>query len=115
MGLTVAMRLVTRCGGRFGVITEPESGTSVHMTFAPPKGGMPAEQVSPDIPRTPLDVLLVEDDEAARAGRGLGGHVDVPHGPADGEAAALAAASLRGVLLLLVAALVLEAQRARAG
>lgn len=65
IGLTLANRLVARYGARLGVIGEPGMGTSVHMSF--PKQLQQAKAGSTARKKVdPLNILLVEDDEAVR-------------------------------------------------
>lgn len=66
MGLPLASRLTIRCGGRFGIISEAAHGTTVHISFSPHHHQQNAETTTQHAKRGPLDILLVEDDGAAR-------------------------------------------------
>ena len=65
MGLSLASRMVERFEGRLGIISEPGTGATVHMTFPPPRIKKESEDQA-EIERGPFDILLVEDDAATR-------------------------------------------------
>lgn len=90
IGLNLAGRLATRHGGRLGIISEKDKGTTAYLTFPkPPKPGDAG--TSARLLHGPLKVLLVDDDEASRetllAMLAKQGHQAT--GAADGAAAVL--------------------------
>lgn len=64
IGLNMARHVVTRYGGRLGVIGERGAGTTVYVSFPrPPKPGADRADL---LKRKGLKILLVDDDEPSR-------------------------------------------------
>jgi signal transduction histidine kinase/ActR/RegA family two-component response regulator len=66
LGLSVAFGITRRHGGELTLHSEPGRGTTVRVTLPVPPGSAPAAPPAAALPRRPLRILLVDDEDEVR-------------------------------------------------
>jgi GAF domain-containing protein/anti-sigma regulatory factor (Ser/Thr protein kinase) len=66
LGLSVAFGIARRHGGELVIQSEEGRGTAVRITLPVPAGSAPAATPAAALPRRPLRILLVDDEEEVR-------------------------------------------------
>ena len=84
LGLSVAFGITRRHGGELTVQSEQGRGTTVRVTLPVPAGSAPPAPPAAPLPRRPLRILLVDDEEEVRQALAemliAQGHTVVPAG-----------------------------------
>jgi signal transduction histidine kinase/CheY-like chemotaxis protein len=87
LGLSVAFGVVRRHGGELTILSAPERGTTVRVVLPAPPGPSRGTRMVTRLPRRPLRILLVEDEDAGRQGLAelliRRGHTVIPAGDGD--------------------------------